>query len=384
MLTAGGIFTQTVAGAAARTPGYSYERGIIASVDTLLAGFDEARSRVAYSTLLATLRAMPDVEAATVGSTVPFSENVESARFERAEGSGAEAVRARAHRIVGADYFASFGLRVTRGRDFTRAEESSPAAARVAIVDDELARALFGGADPVGRFIRMAAPAGAPPDAPGAPLEIVGVAPPLVEERLDRGPVPHVYVPSGQNFRAGMYLTVRLRPGVDERVALDRVRQALRSAEPQLPILSLSTLRAFHEGDASLWGLRAGAWVFAALAFIALVLAATGVYGVKAFVVAQRTREIGIRLALGATPQAVVGQLFREGLVLTGVGIAIGAPLAVLVSMSFTAVFVDIGGLDAGVIAAATAVLAAAAMMATLIPARRATRVQPVIALRTD
>ncbi len=387
MLTAGGIFAQAVIGAAARTPGYSYDRALVASVDTLLAGFDESRTRVAYSTLLTALRSMPDVEAATVGSTLPFSENVEGARFERADGSGTGAVRARAHRIIGADYFASFGLRVARGRDFTRAEESSPATARVAIVDDELARALFGGADPIGRFIRTAAPADAPSstsEPPGAPIEIVGVAPPLVEERLDRGPVPHVYVPSGQHLRAGMYLTVRLRPGVDERAALERVRQALRSAEPRLPILSLSTLRAFHEGDASLWGLRAGAWVFAALAFVALVLAAIGVYGVKAYVVAQRTREIGIRLALGATPQAVVGQLFREGLVLTGVGIAIGAPLAALVSMSFTAVFVDIGGLDVTVIAAATIVLAAAAMAATFIPARRATRVQPVTALRTD
>jgi predicted permease len=384
MLTAGGIFAQTVVGAAARTPGYSYDRALVASVDTILAGFDEARGRVAYGTLLSTLRSMPDVEAAAVGSTVPFSENVEGARFERADGSGGEAVRARAHRIIGADYFASFGLRVIRGRDFTRAEESSPAAARVAIVDDELARALFGGADPIGRFIRLAPPADAGQAAPGAPMEIVGVAPPVMEERLDRGPVPHVYVPSGQNFRAGMYLTIRLRPGVDERAALDRVREAVRSAEPQLPILSLSTLRAFHEGDATLWGLRAGAWVFASLGLLALMLAAIGVYGVKAYVVAQRTREIGIRLALGATPTAVVSQLFREGLVLTGVGLAIGAPLAVLVSMSFTAVFVDIGGFDPAVIAVATLVLAASATAATLIPARRATRVHPVTALRTD
>jgi ABC-type antimicrobial peptide transport system permease subunit len=114
------------------------------------------------------------------------------------------------------------------------------------------------------------------------------------------------------------------------------------------------------------------------------MLAAIGVYGVKAYVVAQRTREIGIRLALGATPTAVVSQLFREGLVLTGVGLAIGAPLAVLVSMSFTAVFVDIGGFDPAVIAVATLVLAASATAATLIPARRATRVHPVTALRTD
>jgi predicted permease len=384
MLTAGGVFARTVVDAAARTPGYAYDRALVASLDTTLAGFDETRGRAAYAAVLTALRAMPDVEAVSAGSSVPFSDSVEGARLELADGATGEPVRARSYRIVSSDYFTSLGLRVIRGREFTRAEESSASAARVAIVDEAFTRALMGDANPIGRFIRVAAVPGATPASHGLPLEIVGVAPPLREEILDREPVPHVYVPSGPDFRAAMHLTIRLRPGVEGRTALDRVRRELRTAEPRMPVLTLSTIEAFHGGSASLWGLRAGAWVFAGLGLLALMLAAIGVYGVKAYVVAQRTREIGIRLALGATPQAVVGQLFREGLVLTAVGIAIGAPLAVLVSISFTAVFVDIGGFDGAVIAAATIVLAAAATAATLIPARRATRVQPVTALRTD
>ena len=384
MLTAGGVFTRTVVEAAAGTPGYTYDRGLVASLNTTLAGFDEARGRAAYASILAALRAMPEVEAVSAGSTVPFSDSVEGAWFELVDAAGGEPVRARSYRIVTSDYFASLGLRVTQGREFTRAEEASPPAARVAIVDDALARALVGHANPLGRIIRIAPPPGAAAGSRGQPMEIVGIAPPLREEVLDRAPVPHVYVPSGPDFRAAMHLTIRLKPGVDERGALDRVRRELRSAEPAMPVLALSTLDAFHDGSIGLWSLRAGAWVFAGLGVVALLLAATGVYAVKAYVVAQRTREIGIRLALGATPGAVVGQLFREGLVLTGVGLAMGAPLAALVSIAFTAVFVEIGGFDAVVIGAATLVLAAAATAATLIPARRATRVQPVMALRTD
>jgi predicted permease len=380
MLTAGGIFARTVVDAASRTPGYSYDRILMASLDTTLAGFEEARGRIAYNTVLGALRAMPEVEAVSTASTVPFGEDVDSARFESADEAGREPIRARAHRIVGSDYFASLGLAVMRGREFTRAEEASASSARVAIVDEAFARALLGNADPIGRLIRLV-----PPDATAPrelPMEIVGVAPPLREEVLDRAPVPHVYVPSGQNFRAGMHLAVRLRPGTDERTGLERVRAEVRSAEPRVPILGLSSLEAFHDGNVGIWGLRAGAWVFAGLGFLALALAAVGVYGVKAYVVAQRTREIGIRLALGATPGAVVSQLFREGLVLTGVGIALGAPLAALVSIAFTSVFIDIGGFDVGVIAASMVVLAAAAMLATLIPARRAARVHPTTALR--
>ena len=384
LLTAGGVFARTVMDAAARTPGYPYERALVASLDTTLAGFDEPRGRAAYAALLAALRGMPDVEAVSAGSSMPFSDTVESAALELADGSSAEPVRARGYRIVAEDYFRTLGLGVIRGRDFTHAEATSPSAARVAIVDEVFARALVGGADPIGRVIRVATPAGAPAASRGLPMEIVGIVPPLREEVLDREPVPHVYVPSGPDFRSAMHLTIRLRPGVDERAALERVRNEVRLAEPRLPLLSLSTLEAFHAGNVGLWGLRAGAWVFAGLGLLALALAAVGVYGVKAYVVAQRTREIGIRLALGATPGAVVGQLFREGLTLTAVGIAIGAPLAALVSIGFTSVFVDIGGFDGTVIATATLVLAAAAMAATFIPARRATRVQPVTALRNE
>jgi ABC-type antimicrobial peptide transport system permease subunit len=130
--------------------------------------------------------------------------------------------------------------------------------------------------------------------------------------------------------------------------------------------------------------LRTGARVFTGLGVLALVLAVVGVYGVKSYVVSLRTREIGIRMALGASARDVLRQMLGDGILLTAAGVAIGVPLALLVSMAMSTVFVDVGGFDPLVIVSATLVLAAAATIATAIPSRRAARIEPLSALRAD
>ena len=124
--------------------------------------------------------------------------------------------------------------------------------------------------------------------------------------------------------------------------------------------------------------------MFTAMGLLALALAVVGVYGVKSYVVSQRTREIGIRMALGASRADVLRLMFRDGVMLTGAGLAVGLPLAALVSLAFTKVFVEIGGFDPVVIGLSSVVLGASAMAASLVPARRATRVAPVTALRAE
>jgi predicted lysophospholipase L1 biosynthesis ABC-type transport system permease subunit len=215
-------------------------------------------------------------------------------------------------------------------------------------------------------------------------MEIVGVAAPLREELLDRAPVPHVYVPFGREERALMHVLVRVAPGRDAAAALEDVRLALRAAEPGLPVLTQSTLQAFHARSPELWALGLGARVFAGLAGVAVLIAAIGVYGVKSYVVSQRTREIGIRMALGARPRDVLRLVLRDGALLAGAGVAIGVPLAILVSVALRSVFVEVGGFDAVVVGVSTAILVSAAAIAALVPARRATRVQPLTALRSE
>ena len=139
-----------------------------------------------------------------------------SATFRRAACSscvgraGAEPARARTYRVIGADYFSALGLRMLRGREFTRAEEESASAPRVAIVDEAFAKAMFGGDDPIGQMIRFAQRPGEPESKDSEPMQIVGIAPPMREELLERAPSSHVYVPFGRNYGAGMHLHVKL------------------------------------------------------------------------------------------------------------------------------------------------------------------------------
>ena len=384
LLTAGGIFVRSTVRAADRGPGYAYDRLLVAQVDTQLAGLDEARGRAAFGELLRRLRALPGIEAAAITSTVPFGDSVDSRAVERIAAAGEPSVSARAFRIVGAEYFRTLDLPLVAGREFTAAEELSPDAPAVAIVDHALARLLFGHTNVLGETIRLASPAGATPAAPGPPMIIVGIAAPLREEVLDPAPVPHVYVPFGRYARAGMHVQARIAPGVDERESLEWVRREIRAVDVRLPVLSLTTMAAFHDQSLDLWGLRAGARTFAALGVVALLLSGLGVYGVMAYLVARRTREIGIRMALGATAADVRRLVARQGLRLTGIGLAIGLPLALLVSQAFQSVFVDIGGADAIVIVIAVTLLATVATAACLVPVRRAVRVEPVRALRGD
>jgi predicted permease len=386
LLTAGGIFARAAVDAAATDPGYRYEQLLLASLDPSLAAFDEPRGREAYRRVLERVRALPGVQAAGMASTVPFGDIQEGETVERVGATTPEgAGRARTYRIVTADYFSTLGLRMVRGREFTRTEEESASAPRVAIIDEVLARRLFPGEDPIGQLIRVAERPGQPLPAGGRdPMQIVGIAPPIRDELLDRGPVSHVYVPSGRHYRAAMHVHVRIAPGTDTAAALDALRREIRAADPRMPVLALTTMAGFHARSLELWALVAGGRLFTALGILALVLAVVGVYGLKSYVVAQRTREIGIRMALGASPAAVLRLVLRDGLVLTGAGLAVGVPLAALVSMAFSKVFVEIGGFDPLVVAIATVLLALAATAATAIPARRATRVSPLSALRTQ
>jgi predicted permease len=384
MLTAAGIFARTAVEAGTGTPGFSYDRLVLARMEARLGGYDGARGRLVFASILARLRAMPGVESATLTSSMPYSESVNGARFESVGSPDRPPVLARAHRVVGADYFRTLGLDMVRGREFTRGEEDAATGPRVAIVDEIFASRLFGRDEPIGQMIRVATLGDGSTVVREEPMEIVGIAPPLREELLDRQPVPHVYVPMGRNYQSGMFAVVRMAGAGQELTAIENVRNTIRDVDPELPVVSLSTMKAFHAGSVELGALAAGAWLFTVLGGLAAALAVVGVYGVKSYVVSQRTREIGIRMALGASPREVLGLMLRDGFQLTGLGLAIGLPLAILVSIAFTKVFVEIGGFDATVITIATAILAIAATVASGVPARRAAKIAPLNALRAE
>jgi predicted lysophospholipase L1 biosynthesis ABC-type transport system permease subunit len=276
---------------------------------------------------------------------------------------------------------------MVRGREFTQQEEESASAPRVAIVDELLARSVFPDQDPLGQMIRVVRrdrEAGSGND--GEPMEIVGVAPPIRDTLFERSIAPHVYVPTGRHYRASLYVHVRTRDAAAgaEANVLAAIRRELTNLDARLPVLDLMSMRRFHDRSLELWVVRAGGGLVISLGAVALLLAVAGVYGVKSYVVSQRTREIGIRVAVGARPGDVLWMVLREGLMLAGVGIAIGLALAAIIGLALSRLLYQVSPLDPVVFVLAPALLAAAAAIASWLPARRATRVAPVTALRME
>jgi ABC-type antimicrobial peptide transport system permease subunit len=253
----------------------------------------------------------------------------------------------------------------------------------VAIVDELLAAQLWPDEDPIGRQIGF----GREPSArDGDDMEVVGVVATVRDDLIPTELRPHVYVPFGQSFQAGMNIHLRTSPMDDEARALvlQAIRGEIRAVDDQLPIMTLKTLQGHISESASLWLVQLGASIFGAFGALALFLAVVGVYGVKAYTVAQRTREIGIRKALGATSGDTLWLIVREGLILTAAGLLLGVVLAAGVARLLSSMLYEVSALDPVAFLVAPAILATASLVATYLPARRAASVAPITALRAD
>ena len=409
LLTAAGLFTRAAGKAAAAEPGFSLAQSIVANVDPSMGGYDEAQGRELYRRLLERMRSLPGVEAASLASVVPFGDMTIGRRVEKvgtegnrapedtggssfAMGSGgAPSDRGNSvgvnYYIVGASYFETLGIKILRGRGFNAGEEQSASGAQRVVIDETLGRRLFPKADPLGQYIRFTDSDGGGAARPGAqtmPMEIIGVARPIRHGLLDFDVRPHVYVPFGQHYQANMFVHLRVAQADSEAAVLRAVRQELRLLDDRLPILSLRTMTEHRDASISLWMVKTGANLFTAIGLAAVFLALVGVYGVKAYLVSRRTREIGIRMSLGATPFNVMWLVLREGLTLTVTGVGIGLLLAVGVGYLVRGLLYQVSALDPLTFATAPVLLAMATLFACYFPARRAMKVAPLRALRTE
>jgi ABC-type antimicrobial peptide transport system permease subunit len=218
------------------------------------------------------------------------------------------------------------------------------------------------------------------------PLQIVGVVPSVRNDLTEKALEPHVYVPFGQFYRSQM--NIHLKTGFSTPAAegafLKTIREEIRRVDEGLPVLSLQSLRQFRDEGLLLWFVRTTARLFTVFAGLALLLAVIGLYGVKSFVVARRTREIGIRMALGATKHNVVWMVVREAGLVTLLGMLLGLLLALGTGRLLASFLYQVHGADPVVFSIASIVLILAALTAAYLPARRAAKVEPITALRYE
>jgi predicted permease len=317
------------------------------------------------------VRALPGVEAAGMASFTPVggAYNQTTIEFLQPQRDGAP--------IVGVhwatpDYFPTLGVPLIEGRGFLDADRRG--AAKVVLINETAARAQWPDESPLGK--RIAVHQGGFQD--GA--EIVGVVADVRYGAIESPPRPDVYLPLAQSFRSRMQLFVQ--SAVPARALAASIANEVRLLDPNLPLAGVKTMDA-RVGEA-MWRTRVGAWVLSAFGALALLLTAVGIFGVMAQAVAQRTTEIGVRMALGAQARDVLRWMLRRAALVTGVGIALGVVCALGVTRLLGALLYDVPPNDPVTFVAVALLLGAVAFCACYWPARNATRVDVLIALKGD
>jgi predicted permease len=340
-------------------------------VDVYASGYSPARGRAFYADALEKLSALPGVQSVTLMRRPPLGFGGRSSSTLNIEGYTPpvehQPAWANTH-AVGPAYFGTLQAPVLRGRDFTASDaQGAPA---VAIVDDEMARRYWGGRDPIGTRINLW----------GEWRTVVGVAPTMKYRSLTEKPSPNVFAPVLQAYQPMMTLAVRVDGPPS--AAAPGVLTQLRALDPQLPVFGVVPLVEYAQA-ASIQQRLAGTFL-AGFGVLALLLSLVGLYGVLAYTVGQRTREFGIRMALGCDRAGVFSLVLRHGLSLTGLGVALGLMGALGATRLLQKLLVGVSPTDPLTYAAVVVALLAVAAAACALPARRATRIEPSVALRYE
>jgi len=390
LLVAASLFTRSAFEAMRADPGFAFGSHFIARIDTGLVSFPEARARQIFNDAEERIAALPGVESVSSALFVPFGQEswsrpvqVGGAAFSKddaptfAQGKRQQVM----YNVVGPDYFRTLGLSLLRGRDFNRSEVVATPAYPVAIISQSIAEKLWPGEDAVGRMIQFPA---SDPNSPAKQMQVVGVAPTITWDLFQKDSSGLVVTPRGQDFQSSMRVHVRVMPNADPVAIMGLVRKTLNQIDPQIPLVEMKPLKLLHDESMSVRITKIGAALFGGFGAVALLLSFIGVYGLKAYSVARRTREIGIRMALGATARDVIRMILGEGARMIVVGLIIGAGLALALGRVAGKFLYGVSGFDPITFATIPVALAAASLLACWLPARRATRVNPMRALRCE
>ncbi|MBI2510633.1 MAG: ABC transporter permease [Opitutae bacterium] len=382
LLFSAGLFLRGALKAGSVEPGFDTTGTLAFELDYSLVKLPPEAAQRSLLSALEHISSQPRVQSAAAATFVPYSFRNNGTSVRRVQEAIAEPGDAQANPALTATntaittgYFYTLGVRLIRGRDFTAAEVQD-STRRVAIIDEGLAKKLFPAGDALGQQIRVGSTA----------REIVGICAPH-RHNTKRAVMPdRVFVPyaSGEDGRAYLLVRYATTDAAATAAAITPLRVALRAFDPDLPVLLVKPFSQFVERDFGVWLARFGAILFGTFGAIALLLAVIGVYGVKAYAVAQRTREIGIRMAIGAQRRDVLALILKQGAWQVLVGVGLGWVLTFGAGKVLAKMLYQVNPTDALVLAASATVLALAALLACWLPARRATKVDPLVALRRD
>jgi predicted permease len=369
LLVGAGLLLKSLHRAVSADPGFDPRNALVAGVDLEPNGYDRVRGRVALGQMTDRISALHGVTAVSTAHRLPLGlTGTNSTRFE-AEGyvpaKNEELIAAT--NVVGADYFHTVNTPVLAGREFTPSD--TPESQPVAMLNETFARHyLPRGA--VGRRIQIF----------GQPRIVTGVVRDSKFYALNEKPMPFVYVPAGQLFESEANFVIRTMG--DPQSYAREVERAIHEVDPALPVFGVRPLE--NAISASYFGQRIGGSFLGFFGAVALALAAIGLYGVLAYTVSQRSREVGIRMALGASPGDVLSLILSQGARLVMTGLAIGMAIALGVTRLMRSLLLDVSPTDVQTILGVSVLLAMVALLASFLPAHSATKIDPIRAIRNE
>jgi predicted permease len=376
VLVCAGLLARSSANATHMNLGFRTDHMVMLSTALRSQSYDSVRGRRLYGEVLRRAVAVPGVRSAALTRYVPFGSSKDIANVVPI----APGVPAPANgftyfsNVVSPDYFATMGVPLLHGRTFTDRDDAS--APLVAIVNAAFAKAIWPGQTAVGKRFHVGGSG-------GPVLEIAGVVGDMQDLFPGETPKPYVFRPLGQSYQAEATLIARTGP--DPSTLLPSLRAIIVGLDRSLPVFDARTMDDHLRSGLSAFLLsRIGAALATAFGLLALVLATVGVYGVVSYSVAQRTREIGVRVALGARLPAILRLVVGQGLRLAWIGVGVGVVLATATTGVLSSILYGVAPRDPVVLGVVVGVLTVVAAAASLVPARRATRIDPLAALRSD
>jgi putative ABC transport system permease protein len=372
LLVAAGLLTRSLLAAQRVSIGFRTAGLAIVSTELSMVGYDETRSKGFYDRALDRVRAIPGVESAALAERLPFSINYNrnSVFLPDRHGPDDKGLVFDVAR-VSPEYFATLGIPILQGRNF--AATDTPASPRVAIVNEALAKKYWPNQNPIGKRMRLLT-------YDGTEVQVVGVSADYKVSTVGEGVTPYIHYAISQRPDSGEEIVARTRG--DANALLAAMRRELIALEPNILFLDNQTMDA--QVAATLLPAKAGALSVSSVGVVAMVLASIGLYGVIAYAVARRTREIGIRMALGAQPSAVVAMVMKQGLGLAAVGVGTGTVLALGAARAVAGALYGVSFVDPVAWGAAIGTLLVVATIANVVPAHRASAVDPSRALRSE
>jgi predicted permease len=342
------------------------------SMELGLQGYSEKRGQQFYKLLTERVSSLPGVRDAAVAGFIPMG-NTDSLVNIFAEGQVTDEkskIETAFDNVVQPSYFRTAGTTVIQGREFTDADTAT--APKVAIINDTFAKEIWPGQNPIGKTFRT--------EKSGPPIQVVGLTRTGKYLFLYEKPQLYAYFPIVQRYTSDV--TLLLYTQDDPQRLLPAVREQIRQLDADMPLFDVTTMETQVRDGKALLLARLGAMLVGIFGLLGLVLASVGVYGVVSYSVSQRTQEIGVRTALGAQRLQVLAMILRQGISMALIGISLGILLSLLLFRGLNAVLYGVKSTDPLMLTAVSAMLLAVAFIASCVPALRATRVDPVVALR--